>query len=106
MPEIEVNDETFEAEVVKSELPVLVDFWAPWCMPCSLVAPVLKEIAAQYEGKLKICKLNVDEGPRTASKYGIMSIPTLAIFKNGTTVETIIGAVSKRHLEEKLTPHI
>lgn len=106
MPEIALNDDSFEEEVLKSELPVLVDFWAPWCAPCFMVAPVVKEIAEEYEGRLKICKLNVDEGPKIASKYGIMSIPTLAIFKNGAQVDAIIGAVPKTELEEKLKPHI
>ncbi|MCK4326287.1 thioredoxin, partial [bacterium] len=82
------------------------DFWAVWCAPCSMVAPVVEEIAKEYEGKLKVCKLNVDEAAAAASEYGIMSIPTLAIFKNGQIVEKIIGAVPKTALEEKIKPHI
>lgn len=104
--EIELNDANFEQEVLKSELPVLVDFWAPWCGPCSMVAPVVEEISREYEDNLKVCRLNVDEARKTASKYSIMSIPTLAIFKNGKTVETIVGAVPKPYLEEKIRPHI
>ncbi len=106
MSETTVNDNNFEEEVLKSELPVLVDFWAPWCAPCSMVAPVVEEIAEEYEGKLKVCKLNVDEGQKTASEYRIMSIPTLTIFKDGTAVDMIVGAVPKSQLEEKLKPHI
>ena len=104
--EIQLSDANFEAEVLKSELPVLVDFWAVWCGPCSMVAPVVEEIAKEYEGKLKVCKLNVDKGPKTASEYGIMSIPTLGILKDGKLVDQVIGAVPKFHLEEKLKPHI
>ncbi|MDI6840606.1 MAG: thioredoxin [bacterium] len=104
--EVKLNDTNFEDEVLKSNLPVLVDFWASWCMPCFMVAPVVEEIAKEYEGRLKVCKLNVDEGPRTASKYGIMSIPTLAIFKGGKVVDTVVGAIPKPYLEEKLKPHL
>ena len=93
-------------EVLESELPVLVDFWAVWCNPCRMVAPVVEEIAKEYEGKLKVCKLNVDEALATASEYGIMSIPTLAIFKNGQVVEKVIGAVPKTKLGEKIKTHI
>ena len=104
--EIQLNDASFEEEVLKSELPVLVDFWAPWCGPCVMVAPVVEEIAKEYAGKLKVCRLNVDEGQMTASKYRIRGIPTLAIFKDGKTVDTVVGAVPKTQLEEKLKPHI
>ncbi|MCK4437315.1 thioredoxin [bacterium] len=104
--EVEVTDANFKEEVLDSNLPVLVDFWAVWCAPCSMVAPVVEEIAKEYEGKLKVCKLNVDEAAAAASEYGIMSIPTLAIFKNGQIVEKIIGAVPKTALEEKIKPHI
>jgi len=104
--EVKLNDTNFEDEVLKSNLPVLVDFWAPWCGPCSMVAPVVEEIAKEYEGRLKVCKLNVDEGPKTASKYGIMSVPTLIIFKDGKTVDIIIGAVPKSQLEAKIKTHI
>ncbi len=104
--EVEVTDANFREEVLESNLPVLVDFWAVWCAPCSMVAPVVEEIAKEYDGKLKVCKLNVDEAPATASEYGVMSIPTLAVFKNGQIVEKLIGAVPKTTLEEKIKPHI
>ena len=104
--EIKVNDSNFKQEVLESNIPALVDFWAEWCMPCHMVAPVVEEIAKEYQEKLKVCKLNVDEGRETASKYGIMSIPTLAIFKNGEVVDKVIGAVSKAELEGAIKPHI
>lgn len=104
--EISVNDKNFKEEVLKSELPCLVDFWAKWCMPCLMVAPVVEEIAREYYGKLKVCKVNVDEAPNTASSYGIMSIPTLAIFKNGEAVDKILGALPKAELEATIKPHI
>jgi len=93
-----VTDQNFETEVLKSDLPCLVDFWAPWCAPCHMVGPVVKEIANDYQGKMKVAKLNVDEAPRVASTYGIMSIPTLAIFKNGQQVDSIVGARPKAAL--------
>jgi len=104
--EIKVNDENFKKEVLESELPCLVDFWAEWCMPCRMVAPAVEKIAAEYKGKLKVCKLNVDEARETAVNYGIMSIPTLAIFKNGEVVDKVIGVISKSELEAALKPHI
>jgi thioredoxin 1 len=93
-----VSDSSFEADVLKSKDPVLVDFWAEWCGPCRMVAPVLEEVAGELAGKLKIVKLNVDENPQTASKYGIMSIPTLMIFKNGELASRQIGAAPKSKL--------
>ncbi len=104
--EIKVTDENFKQEVLESSIPVLVDFWAEWCMPCRLVAPAVEELAEEYQGKLKVCKLNVDEGPQTSSEYGIMSIPTLAIFKEGKLVDKIIGAVPKTEIISKIEPHI
>ncbi len=104
--EVEVTDANFKEEVLESNLPVLVDFWAVWCAPCFMVAPVVEEIAKEYEGKLKVCKLNVDQGPATASEYEILSIPTLAVFKNGQVVEKVIGALPKTALEEKIKPYI
>jgi len=104
--EVKVNDENFKKEVLESELPCLVDFWAEWCMPCRMVAPTVEAIAKEYKGKLKVCKLNVDEASKTASSYGIMSIPTLAIFKNGEVVDKVIGVVSKSELESVIKPHI
>jgi thioredoxin 1 len=90
-----VSDSSFDADVLKSADPVLVDFWAEWCGPCRVIAPMLEEVATELQGKLKIVKLNVDENPQTASKYGIMSIPTLMIFKNGQMASRQIGAVPK-----------
>ncbi len=94
----EVGDHNFEDEVLKSNLPVLVDFWAPWCGPCKSIAPIVEEIAAEYEGTLKVAKLNVDDHPATASRYGIRGIPNLIILKAGTVKEQIVGAVPKTRL--------
>jgi len=104
--EVNVNDENFKKEVLESKLPCLVDFWAEWCMPCGMIAPTVETIAKEYKGKLKVCKLNVDEASKTASSYSIMSIPTLAIFKNGEVVDKVIGVVSKSELEAAIKPHI
>ena len=104
--EVRVTDENFKQEVLESKLPVLVDFWAQWCAPCHMVAPAVEEISREYQGKLKVCKLNVDEAPNTASSYGIMSIPTLAIFKDGQAVDKVIGVVPKRSLEASIKPHL
>ena len=104
--EVQVNDSNFKQEVIDSNLPVLVDFWAAWCGPCKMVAPVVEEIAKQYQGKLKVCKVNVDEASQAAANYGIMSIPTLSIFKNGQVVEQIVGAVPKSEVEKKINPYL
>ncbi len=104
--EIKVNDANFEEEVLKSEIPVLVDFWAEWCAPCRMIAPAVEEIAREYEGRLKVCKSNVDEGPATASRYGIRGIPTLMIFKGGQVLDQIVGVVPKESLEAKIKPHL
>ena len=101
MKPINVSDATFESDVLESKVPVLVDFWAPWCAPCRMVAPVLEEIAQEYGDRVKIAKLNTDENS-TAMQYGIMSIPTLLVFKNGEVVDKIVGAVPKQVITDKL----
>jgi len=93
-----ITDDNFESEVLKAEGPVLVDYWAEWCGPCKMIAPVLEEIAKEYAGKIKIAKLNIDENPGTPPKYGIRGIPTLMLFKNGNVEATKVGAVSKSQL--------
>ena len=98
----EVNDATFEAEVLKSSVPVLIDFWAPWCGPCKAIAPVLDELATEYEGKLKIVKMNVDDNQGTPSSYGVRSIPNLILFKGGTVANQIVGAQPKAQLQKAI----
>ena len=98
MAEIKITNENFESEVLKSELPVLVDFWAAWCGPCRMLAPAVAQIAAECEGKIKVGKVNVDEQPELAQRFGIMSIPTVLVFKDGKKVNQSIGLVSKEKL--------
>jgi len=100
--EIEITDGNFETEVVQSTVPVRIDFWAPWCGPCRMVSPIVEEIASDYEGKLKVGKLNTDDNQRTAARFGIMSIPTLMIFKGGEARERIIGAQPKNAIVSKI----
>ncbi|HSD19467.1 MAG TPA: thioredoxin [Anaeromyxobacter sp.] len=97
-----LQDSTFETEVLKSEMPVLVDFWAVWCGPCKAIAPTVEELAKQYKGKVKVAKMDVDEHQNVPQQYGIRSIPTLLVFKGGRVVDTIVGAVPKAKLEESL----
>jgi thioredoxin 1 len=101
-----VSDATFETEVLKATNPVVVDFWAEWCGPCRMIAPALEEISTSLDGKVKIVKLNVDENPQTAAKFGIMSIPTLMIFKNGELASRQVGAAPKQKLEQWITDSV
>ncbi len=100
----EVTDNNFQAEVIESEVPVLVDFWAPWCGPCRMVSPVIEEIAQERGEDLKVVKLNIDENQETAVKFNVMSIPTLIVFRHGAVAKTVVGAYPKRKLEEQLEP--
>ena len=99
---ISINDGSFEKTVLESSLPVLVDFWAPWCGPCLITGPILEDLAEEFEGRLLVTKFNVDEGSRTPAQYGIMAIPTLIIFKDGKEVDRVIGAFPKSVLEAKV----
>lgn len=101
-----ISDDEFEEKVLGSDLPVLVDFWAEWCGPCKMIAPVLEEISSEYEGKLTIAKLNIDDNPATPPKYGIRGIPTLMLFKNGSVEATKVGAVSKSQLSAFIDSNI
>lgn len=103
---ITITDSNFKEEVIDSKIPVLIDFWAEWCAPCRLIAPIVEEIANEFKGKLKVGKLDVDNNPQTSMNYGIRSIPTLLIFKEGKPVETIIGAVPKKDILDRLKPII
>lgn len=103
---VELTDSNFEDEVIKSDSPVLVDFWAEWCGPCRVIGPVVEELAGEYEGKVKVGKVDVDSNPEVSIKYGIRSIPALLIFKNGEVVDQIIGSVPKSHLSKQLDAQI
>jgi len=98
----EISDATFESEVLQSDIPVLVDFWAPWCGPCKAIGPLIEEVSAEYEGKIKFLKCNVDDNPITPGNFSIRAIPTLILFKGGEQVEQIVGMVNKSKLEETL----
>jgi len=99
---LNVNEKDFKAKVIDSQLPVLVDFWAQWCMPCKRLAPIIDEVAKEYDGKLKVAKVDVDEASNIATNFGIMSIPTLIIFKDGKAVDQITGFISKDQIKNKL----
>ncbi|MCG8424942.1 MAG: thioredoxin [Proteobacteria bacterium] len=103
---VTITDETFQSEVLEAELPTLVDFWAVWCGPCRQVAPVVDALADEYDGKLKVAKMDIDHHKGTPQKYGIRSIPTLLLFKGGEVKETIVGAQPRSRIEAKLTPHL
>jgi len=102
--EVEVNGNNFKQEVLESSIPVLVDFWASWCMPCRMLAPTIEKLAEENQGKLKVCKLNTDENQNISAQYGIQGIPTLIIFKEGKEVGRTVGVMSKEKLQEKLDP--
>ncbi len=103
---IQVTDNTFDAEVLKPDIPVLVDFWAEWCAPCKTIAPFLEQIAAEYAGKIKVVKLDVDSNNQPAMQFGVRGLPTLLLFKNGQTVERLTGAISKERLLARIRPHL
>jgi thioredoxin 1 len=103
---VAVSDDTFTAEVIDSDTPVLVDFWAAWCGPCRVISPILEEIASEQEGKLKIAKVNIDESQEYASQLGVVSIPTMVLFKGGRPVEKIIGAHPKSNILQVIEPHL
>jgi thioredoxin 1 len=101
-----VTDDNFQTEVLNSNIPVVVDFWAAWCGPCRMIAPIIEELSGEYEGKAKMCKLDVDNNQETAIQYGIRSIPTILIFNGGQLVDTIVGAVPKQHITDKLKAYM
>jgi thioredoxin 2 len=101
-----IGDHDFNDQVSKSQLPVLIDCWAPWCGPCKMIGPIMDDLAAHWKGKVRICKLNVDENPRTAAKFQIRSIPTLLIFDNGKLKETLVGALPKQQISKAMAPYL
>lgn len=103
---VELTDDNFDSEVLKSDKPILVDFWAVWCGPCRQVAPTVDKLADNYKGKLKVAKMDIDHHQITPQRYGIRSIPTLLVFKNGKVVETIVGALPESKIEAKIAPHL
>ena len=106
MKAVEITDQNFQTEVLSSNIPVLIDFWAVWCGPCKIIAPIMEELVDDYANRVKIGKLDVDSNPQVAMQYGIRSIPTILVFKDGSVVEQIVGAVPKKHITQKLDAHI
>ena len=106
MSALHLTDANFQKEVMESELPVLVDFWAVWCGPCKMIAPAVEELAKEFTGRLKVGKVDVDENPKTAGKFGVMSIPTLMFFKQGKVMGQVVGAMSKSDLKKKIEEHL
>ena len=103
---LEVTDGTFEAEILKSDIPALVDFWAPWCGPCKMVGPIIEQLSTEFAGQVKIAKLNVDQAPMTPTRYGIRGIPTVILFKGGQEVDKIVGAVPKNKFVDLIKKHL
>ncbi len=106
MATLDLTDQSFKKEVLESDIPVLVDFWATWCGPCKMIAPVIDELAKEFSGKIKIGKVNVDENSQVATRYGVMSIPTLIFFKNGKVNEQVVGALNKAGLKKKIEDNL
>jgi thioredoxin 1 len=106
MSTLHLTDENFKKEVLESQLPVLVDFWAQWCGPCKMIAPIVDELAKEYLGKIKICKVDVDSSPKAATHYGVMSIPTIIFFNKGKVTEQMVGALNKAELKRKIEENL
>ncbi|MFH1441926.1 MAG: thioredoxin [Candidatus Omnitrophota bacterium] len=106
MPLIQLTDDSFKKDVLESDLPVLVDFWAPWCGPCKMIGPIIEELTKEFDKQLKVAKINIDENPKTATIYGVMSIPTLMFFKKGKVVNQLVGALSKAELKRKIQENL
>lgn len=104
--EVKVDTANFSQEVINSKIPALVDFWAPWCGPCKAIAPHLEELAKDYNGKIKVCKLNIDDAPEIATEYAIMSIPSIMLFKDGAVMKKKVGAMNKKELEKFVHPYL
>ena len=104
--EIKVDAANFNQEVIRSKIPAVVDFWAPWCGPCQMIAPHLERLAKDYSGKIKVCKINIDEDPEIATKYAVMSIPAIMLFKEGMVMEKKVGAMGKKELEKFVHPYL